>query len=341
MSPIKSNQSLFEFNTFGIHASAQYFLSIHSSEDLSECITQFEWQAIPKIVLGEGSNILLTRNIDGLVIKNNILGIKKIDENKDHVWLTIGAGENWHRFVLYCLENNYAGVENLSLVPGSVGAAPMQNIGAYGVEIKEVFERLEAVSLFDGCTRVFSHKECCFGYRDSVFKNEEKGKYAVTYVTLRLNKKSMFNIRYGAIKEVLSQMGVKKKDLTIQVVSDAVIRIRQSKLPDPKKIANAGSFFKNPVISKKEFTALQRRFEDIPHYPEANGYVKVPAAWLIEQCGWKGKRFNHVGVHDQQALVLVNYGGGSGTEVKDLAEKIQQSVIDTFGIGLAPEVNII
>jgi len=341
MAVIQNNRSLIGFNTFGIDVNAQYFVNLNSAQELSELVTQSQWQAVPKIILGEGSNILLTQNIDGLVIKNNIPGIEKIDEDKDHVWLKLGAGENWHQFVLYCLENNYAGVENLSLIPGSVGAAPMQNIGAYGVEIKDVFEQLEAVSLRDGMVRIFMHKECHFGYRDSVFKKEEKGCYAISTVTLRLNKRPTFNISYGAIKEILAQKGIEEKQLTIKAVSDAVIHIRQSKLPDPKKIANAGSFFKNPVITQEQFATLQNNFDGIPHYPDSNNHVKVPAAWLIERCGWKGKRLKNIGVHDRQALVLVNYGGGSGVELKALSEAIQHSVFERFGIRLMSEVNIL
>ncbi len=341
MTGIQNNRSLVGLNTFGIDVNAQYFVSVDSAPELSELVAQSQWQAMAKVVLGEGSNILLTQNIDGLVIKNNIPGIEKTDENKDHVWLKVGAGENWHRFVLYCLAHDYAGVENLSLIPGSIGAAPMQNIGAYGVEIKDVFEQLEAISLTDGATQVFSHKACHFGYRDSIFKNEQRGRYAITTVTLRLNKRPLFNISYGAIKEVLSQRGIDEKHLSIRAISDAVIHIRQSKLPDPKKIANAGSFFKNPVITQEELATLRTHFEDIPHYPDANSHVKVPAAWLIEHCGWKGKRLRNIGVHDRQALVLVNYGGGSGMELKALAEAIQQSVFDKFGIRLTPEVNIL
>lgn len=341
MTRIQNNRSLAHFNTFDIDVNAEYFTCIDSDDQLSELVTQPQWASTPKVVLGEGSNVLLTQNINGLVIKNNIRSIEKIDENKNHVWLNVGAGENWHQLVLYCVENNYAGIENLSLIPGSVGAAPMQNIGAYGVEIKDVFEQLAAVSLDDGTTRIFTHSDCHFDYRDSIFKNEQKEKYAITTVTLRLNKKPVFNIRYGALKEWLSQSGIDEKHLTIKAVSDAVIHIRQSKLPDPKKIANAGSFFKNPVISREQFTSLQHHFENIPHYPDTQNHVKIPAAWLIERCGWKGKRLNSIGVHERQALVLVNYGGGTGAAIKNLAEAIQHSVFDTFGIHLTPEVNII
>jgi len=249
------------------------------------------------------------------------------------------AGENWHEFVLYCIENGWAGVENLSLIPGTVGAAPMQNIGAYGVEVKDVFDSLEAVEISSGKYKEFSAEDCAFGYRESVFKTSLKGKYIITSVVFKLRKTPKFNISYGAIQSTLDEMGI--TELSLKAISDAVIKIRQTKLPDPAKIGNSGSFFKNPTLDKKDYESLKAKFSEIPGYHLPEEKVKIPAAWLIEQAGWKGKTFGEIGVHKDQPLVLVNYGNGKGADIRDLAYKIQTSVADKFGIALSAEVNII
>ncbi len=291
-------------------------------------------------ILGGGSNILLTRDIEALVIKIDIKGKELVREDEDHVWVKVGAGETWHEFVRYAISKNWAGIENLSLIPGTVGASPMQNIGAYGVEIKEVFDSLEAVDRKTGETVTFDHQKCQFGYRESIFKNEAKDQYIITHVTYKLNKKPTFNISYGAISQTLKAMGIDREHLNIAAISEAVTQIRQSKLPDPKVIGNAGSFFKNPTVSHSSFEELKSKFPEIPGYPQENG-IKIPAAWLIEQAGWKGQTFGQIGVHQNQPLVLVNYGKGDGAAIKDLAKKIQADILEKYGIKLQPEVNFV
>jgi UDP-N-acetylmuramate dehydrogenase len=336
----QSNKSLSHLNTFGIDASAKYYVEIQHQKDLTALVQDKLFQKSKLLILGGGSNILLTDDFDGLVIKNCIKGINPIREDDQYIWLQVGAGELWHDFVLDCIENDRGGVENLSLIPGTVGAAPMQNIGAYGVEIKDTFESLEALHLESGAMHTFDNITCDFGYRDSVFKNSAKNKYIITSVTFRLTKhEHVLNTSYGAIKDMLSQ-----QDITfpgIKDISEAVIKIRQSKLPDPTKIGNAGSFFKNPTIDKIDYEALQAEFPTMPAYQLADQQFKIPAGWLIEQCGWKGKTIGNIGVHKDQALVLVNYGKGKGIEISKLAAAIQQSVIDKYGIALSSEVNFI
>ncbi|MFN8348173.1 MAG: UDP-N-acetylmuramate dehydrogenase [Spirosomataceae bacterium] len=339
MLTIQSNVSLKSYNTFGIDVTTRYLVEVDSDQDIQTLLQLPDIQTLPKLILGGGSNLLLTQDFNGLVIKINIKGIDTVKEDQDHVWLRVGAGENWHEFVIYCVERGLGGIENLSLIPGTTGAAPMQNIGAYGVEIKDTFDRLEAVDMTTGTKRTFTNAECRFGYRDSVFKNEVKGQYIITYVQFRLDKNPAFHTSYGDIQKTLEQMGV--KELTIKAVSDAVIKIRRSKLPDPAEIGNAGSFFKNPEIPALQYESLKSEYPDIPGYVLNEDTVKVPAGWLIEQCGWKGKRFGNIGVHTRQALVLVNYGGGKGAEIKQLSEKIQTSVAERFGIQLHSEVNFV
>lgn len=337
---IQQNIDLTPFNTFGLPAKAAFFTAIQNIEELQLLLTDPTWQNTPNFILGGGSNILFTQNYPGLIIKNEIKGIHKISEDDESVVLKIGAGEDWHSLVMYCIEQGWGGIENLSLIPGTVGAAPIQNIGAYGVELKDVFQSLEAVKISDGSLQVFTEAQCQFGYRDSIFKSSCKNQFVIVTVTLRLNKKPTFNTSYGALHETLQAMHV--STLSLKAVSDAVVHIRRSKLPDPKAIGNAGSFFKNPVISMQHFAKLQKDFADIPHFPETSAeLVKIPAAWLIEKCGWKGKRFDDVGVHEKQALVIVNYGKGTGAAIQKLAQQIQQSVHDRFGVQLTPEVNII
>ncbi|MFN4146995.1 MAG: UDP-N-acetylmuramate dehydrogenase [Runella sp.] len=339
MLTIQSYVSLKPYNTFGIEATARYFVEIDNEQDIQTLYQLPDFQNLPLLILGGGSNLLFTQDFGGWVVKINIKGIEILKEDQQHVWVRVGAGENWHEFVMYCVERQWAGLENLSLIPGTVGAAPMQNIGAYGVEIKDTFDHLEAIEIATGQQHRFDNATCRFGYRDSIFKQEAKGKYIITNVCFKLNKVPVFNTSYGDIQRTLDQMGIKK--LSIEAISEAVVRIRRSKLPDPAEIGNAGSFFKNPEIPRSQFEQLQMQYPDIPHYPVSASTVKVPAGWLIEQCGWKGKRTGNVGVHTRQALVLVNYGGGRGLEIKQLAEKIQASVQDKFGIHLHTEVNIV
>lgn len=336
---IQENFPLQSLNTFGLAVSARYFVSINAIADLQAILAHPVYGKMPRLILGGGSNLLFTKDFEGIVIKMDVKGIEKIKEDDDHIWIKVGAGENWHRFVLHCIDKGYAGLENLSLIPGTVGAAPMQNIGAYGVEIKDYFEVLEAVNIQDGSVKSFINEACQFGYRDSVFKRELKDQYIIVSVTFRLNKKPVFNTSYGAIRETLDQFGV--KTLTIKAVSDAVIHIRQSKLPDPAKIGNAGSFFKNPSIEASLYAQIKETFPTVPGYDQPDGSIKVPAGWLIEQCGWKGKTIGNVGVHENQALVLVNRGNAQGEEVKQLAEAIQTSVKEKFGVWLSPEVNMV
>jgi UDP-N-acetylmuramate dehydrogenase len=339
MLTIQSNVSLKSYNTFGIDVTTRYLVEVDNDQDIQTLLQLPDIQSLPKLILGGGSNLLLTQDFNGLVIKINIKGIETVKENQDYVWLRAGAGESWHEFVMYCVERGLGGIENLSLIPGTVGAAPMQNIGAYGVEIKDTFDRLEAVDIATGVKRIFTNADCRFGYRDSVFKNEEKGQYIISNVLFRLDKNPVFHISYGDIQKTLEQMSV--KELTIKAISEAVIKIRRSKLPDPAEIGNAGSFFKNPEIPASQYEALKNEHPDLPGYIINEEIVKVPAGWLIEQCGWKGKRLGNIGVHARQALVLVNYGGGKGIEIKQLAERIQASVEERFGICLHTEVNFV
>ena len=339
MLTIQSNVSLKSYNAFGIDVTTRYLVEVDNDQDIQTLFQLPDIQSLPKLILGGGSNLLLTQDFNGLVIKINIKGIETVKEDQDHVWLRVGAGENWHEFVMYCVERGLGGIENLSLIPGTVGAAPMQNIGAYGVEIKDTFDRLEAVDISTGVKRIFTNADCRFGYRDSVFKNEVKGQYIISNVQFKLDKNPVFHVSYGDIQKTLEQMGV--KELTLKAISEAVIKIRRSKLPDPAEIGNAGSFFKNPEIPASQYETLKIEYPNIPGYVINEEIVKVPAGWLIEQCGWKGKRFGNIGVHARQALVLVNYGGGKGLEIKQLSERIQASVEEHFGICLHTEVNFI
>jgi UDP-N-acetylmuramate dehydrogenase len=331
------NISLKPFNSFGIDVLAKKFGSFSNVDQLQEMLSSNGQQDL--LVLGGGSNILFTKKVDGLVLKNEVKGIELVHEDDRHIYVKAGAGEPWHPFVMYCLERRWAGIENLSLIPGNVGAAPMQNIGAYGVELKEVFEELEAFDLKDKIARTFTLNDCEFGYRDSIFKREYKNRFIILNITLRLNKKPVFHTSYGAIVEELEKMGV--KDLTIEAISQAVIRIRSAKLPDPAQIGNAGSFFKNPSVSKDFFDVLKEKFPAIIAYPNEDGTMKLAAGWMIESCGWKGFRKGDSGVHPKQALVLVNYGNARGSEIFDLSNEIIQSVLTKFGVMLDREVNII
>jgi UDP-N-acetylmuramate dehydrogenase len=332
----QENFSLKQYNTFGVDVLAKYFSSFSSVEMLSEILAK---SIQPKIILGGGSNILFTKNYDGLVLKNEIAGIEIEKEDDRDVYVKAGAGVEWHTFVMYCIQNNLAGVENLSLIPGSVGASPMQNIGAYGVEIKDVFYSLEAYHLIDKKTVTFLKPDCEFGYRESIFKNKFKNQFVITSVTFRLQKMPTYNTSYGAIEAELEKMGI--KTISIKAISDAIINIRRSKLPDPKLIGNAGSFFKNPTIQNVQFESIKKEFLNVVGYPVGETETKLAAGWLIEQCGWKGFRKNDTGCHTAQALVLVNYENATGAEILDLSEQIIQSVNKKFGVALTREVNII
>lgn len=339
MPDIKQNISLRSFNTFGIDVKAKYFVRITSIQDLQQLIKTEIYQNERRLALGGGSNVLFTRDFDGLIIQIDIKGIHKLKENEAHVTVKAGAGEHWHQFVMHCVNNNWGGVENLSLIPGTVGAAPIQNIGAYGIEVKEVIEEVEYLDALTGEVKTLHNDKCHFGYRQSVFKRQLKEKFFISSVTLTLTKKNhLIRTEYGAIREMLQQHKIQVP--TIRDVSDAVIEIRKSKLPDPTTIGNAGSFFKNPSIALSEYQTLKMKHPEIPGYTSVNQEVKVPAAWLIEQCGWKGKRIHNIGVHKTQPLVLVNYGGGNGEEIFQLAQQIQRSVVEKFGINLTTEVNI-
>lgn len=333
------NFSLKNYNTFGVDVWARYFAEINSVEELQDALVFAHEKNAPILFLGGGSNVLFTKNFDGIVIKLNLRGISEEKISDDEVLVTAQAGENWHELVLFCLEKNYGGLENLSLIPGNVGTSPMQNIGAYGVEIKDVFASCTVFNLESFKTEVFDLEKCRFGYRDSVFK-QQKGKYIILDVTFKLTRKNhRIHVEYGAIQSELQKKNIASP--TIQDVSEAVISIRQSKLPDPKITGNAGSFFKNPTIPKTDFLDLKTQFSQIPGY-ENGDFVKVPAGWLIEQCGWKGKQIRNVASNPLQALVLVNAtGNASGKEIFDFSEMIIQSVKEKFGIELEREVNIV
>ncbi|WP_372746620.1 UDP-N-acetylmuramate dehydrogenase [Lutibacter sp.] len=331
---ILENISLKPYNTFGIDATAKSFVTANSLSDLQEIIS-FEKDIF---LLSGGSNMLLTKGIDKLVVLLNLKGITVEEFDNNHVLVTAEAGENWHDFVIWCISQNYGGLENLSLIPGNVGSSPIQNIGAYGVEIKDTFYQLEALEIATGKSHVFYNSDCNFGYRNSVFKNELKGLFIITKVTFKLTKKNhQINISYGAIQSELTN----KENPSLKEISNAIIAIRESKLPDPKKIGNSGSFFKNPVIDVVEFKKLQKKYPDIPHYIVSESEVKIPAGWLIEQSGFKGKRFGDAGVHEKQALVLVNYNNATGQEIYKLAQQIQQTILQIFSIDLEIEVNVI
>jgi len=336
---IQENVSLKLYNTFGIDVTARYFATFENVTELEEILNSKLQTSNSKLILGGGSNILFTKDYSGIVLKNDITGIEIVQEDDEFIYIKVGAGENWHQFVLHCVQNNYAGVENLSLVPGNVGASPMQNIGAYGVEIKDVFYELEAVHRQDKTIQKFGLEDCSFGYRESVFKNKYKDQFIITNVTYRLNKRPSFNTSYGAINQELEIMRV--KSLSIQAISQAVINIRTSKLPDPKDVGNAGSFFKNPVISNEQFNALKQAFPNVIAFPSGAQHTKIAAGWLIEQCGWKGYRKGDAGCFPKQALVLVNYGNATGKEIFDLSEEIIHSVKKKFSLVLEREVNIV
>lgn len=336
---IIENYPLLKLNTFGIDVKAKYFTSINTINELIEVTKTNVFKDLELLILGGGSNILFTKDFDGLVILNNIKGKEIIEQNQQSIFLKIGAGENWHELVMYCVDNGWGGIENLSLIPGNTGTAPMQNIGAYGVEIKETFIELEALEISSGKIVKFNNSDCEFGYRESVFKNKMKNQYIILNITLELKKNPVLNINYGDVKAILESQNIKNPD--IKEVSNAIISIRQSKLPDPKKIGNSGSFFKNPIVSLNLLELIKKKYPNVVNYEINENEFKIAAGWLIERAGWKGKKFNNYGIHEKQALVLVNYGLANGMEIFELSEKIILDIKDKFGITLEREVNII
>jgi len=335
---IKNHFSLRNFNTFGIEASAKEFVAVHSIEELKSVLA--ENKAKNKFILGGGSNMLLTKDIDALVIHIDLKGKKIVEENDDFVWVESQAGENWHEFVLWTINNNFGGLENMSLIPGNVGTTPVQNIGAYGTEIKDTFVSCAAIKIETLEMKSFNNAECHFNYRESIFKNEVKDQYIITSVVFKLTKHNhKINISYGDISTELEKLNIKNP--TLKDVSNAVITIRHSKLPDPKELGNSGSFFKNPIVLKSDFEPIHKKFPDMKFYEISETEVKVPAGWLIEQAGFKGKRFGDAGIHKNQALVLVNYGNATGQEILNVSKEIQYTVFKIFGISIEAEVNII
>lgn len=335
---IHNQFSLKNYNTFGIEAKAKQFVAVHTIDDLRLVLQQNT--AEKKFVLGGGSNMLLTQDIDALVIHIDLKGKKIIQENDDFVWVECQAGENWHEFVLWTLQQNFGGLENMSLIPGNVGTTPVQNIGAYGTEIKDTMVSCTAMNIDSQDMKTFSNADCHFGYRESIFKQEAKDQYIITSVVFQLTKRNhKINTAYGDIQAELSKNGIDNP--TIQDVSNAVIAIRQSKLPDPKELGNSGSFFKNPILLKSDFEKIHAKFPDMKYFEISETEVKVPAGWLIEQAGFKGKRFGDAGIHKNQALVLVNYGNATGQEILNVSKNIQETIFNTFGIRIEAEVNVI
>ena len=335
---IEENKSLKQFNTFGIEAHTRWFAEINETDDLRKLFAEGILKQ-PLLVLGGGSNLLLTRDFEGLTLKINLKGIDILPgPNPGTKILNANAGENWHDLVLFSIKQGLGGIENLSLIPGKAGAAPIQNIGAYGVELKDVFHHLTAFDLTNGNETIFTREQCRFAYRESIFKSEFKGRFIITSIALLLSENHVFHTGYGAIEEQLKLAG---KTKSIENISNAVIEIRKSKLPDPEKIGNAGSFFKNPTLSQSHFDQIRQHYPEIPSYPVDEKSLKVPAGWLIEKCGLKGYKNGHCGVHEKQALVLVNYGGAKGKEIYELSEKIIETVHEKFGIRLEREVNIL
>ena len=334
---IEECYSLKLYNTFGLSATARVFAEVNQPGELQSVVNIFREDSRPKMILGGGSNILFTSDFDGIVLFPDLRGCDLLKENDEHVWVKTYAGEKWDQFVGLCVSKNWYGIENLSLIPGNVGSCPIQNIGAYGVEVKDVIESVEALDIKDGTVRIFSNADCCFGYRDSIFKHEAKSRYIIMSVTFKLSKQPFFKTNYADVSEALKDC----KELNLSSLREAIIQIRQRKLPDPEQLGNAGSFFKNPLISLDLFKKLQEEYPRISSYPADNSDVKVSAAWLIQECGWKGKREGNVGTYETQPLVIVNYGGATGNEILDFATKIRNSVVKRFDIELDFEVNII
>jgi UDP-N-acetylmuramate dehydrogenase len=335
---IEHNISLKPYNTFGIDVKAKSFGRFGSLDELKNLLRNRDKET-PLFILGGGSNILLTKDLPFFVLKNEISGIEIVNETETHVVVKVGSGVEWHSFVRYTVEKGWGGIENMSLIPGSVGASPMQNIGAYGAEIKDTFVSLEALHIDSLEVHTFNREQCRFGYRESVFKRALKDQYVIISVSYQLSKNPVINTTYGAIQSEIEVMGV--SEITVDTVSQAVMNIRKSKLPDPKVLGNAGSFFKNPVVPREVFEQIAVNYPDVPHYPQESGEEKLAAGWLIEKAGWKGKRTGNCGVHEKQALVLVNYGGSTGGEIYDLSTSIIEDIRAKFGVTLEREVNIL
>lgn len=335
---IKSNYNLSKLNTFGINTNAKFFVEVNNEGELRELFINPIFVENKKFFLGGGSNILFTKDFDGIVVLNKLSGIEIIEEDRENVIVKAMGGEPWHNFVMFAVDNGYWGIENLALIPGTTGAAPIQNIGAYGVELKDTLFNVEAFEIETGFKKVFSQENCKLGYRDSVFKNELRNKYFISAVILKLSKKDKINLEYKILADFLKENNLEVKNP--KDISNAIISIRKSKLPDPKILGNAGSFFKNVFVDKIQLQELLIFYPNVPYFEEEN-IIKIPAGWLIEQCGWKGKRLGNVGVHEKQALVLVNYGGATGLEIIELASKIIKSVKDKFNLELTPEVNLV
>ena len=334
----QKNISLKEFNTFGMDVNCSFFYNITSENEIMNILDSEEYQNNKHLILSGGSNLLFTTDFDGLILKNNIKGIEVVFEDNNHTYLKVGAGENWHDFVLWTIKQGLSGLENMSLIPGNVGTAPIQNIGAYGVEVKDVITKVRGINLEEKKLFTLSNVDCDFRYRDSIFKNKLKDKIIITEVIFKLSREAQQNTKYGAILEELQNLEL---EISTANISKAVISIRERKLPNPKELGNSGSFFKNPIINNTQFSELQKKFSEIVGYKNSETETKIAAGWLIEQCGWKGYRKGDAGVHKNQALVLVNYGNAKGEEIIALAKEIQQSVKDKFGIKIHPEVNII
>ena len=337
MAQIQQNISLKPYNTFGIDANALYLCDCQTEKDLTEILNDPAYKQVNKLVLGGGSNVLFTKDFNGLIILNSIKGKEIIDENDNTIILRVGAGEDWDELVEYTVKNDWAGLENLSYIPGSVGASPIQNIGAYGEEVKNTINEVETIDLQTLKKINYKNEDCQFGYRNSIFKHELKGKAIITHVTFKLNKQHIFNLNYGALNETVSQKG----EITLENIRDSIIEIRKSKLPEPEELGSAGSFFKNPIIEADQYKQLQQNFPNIPAYQLSENEFKVPAGWLIDQLGWKGYCEGDAGVHKKQALVLVNYGNATGNQIYSLSQKIIQSVKEAYGIELEYEVNVI
>ena len=337
MTQLKRNISLKAYNSFGIEAVAKYFFEFNKSSQLLDFISDFNINEFPVFILGGGRNVLFTEDFKGLIIHPNIRGIEIVEEDRHTILVKVGAGEVWDSFVEWTVSNNYYGVENLSHIPGQVGASPVQNIGAYGVESKDVIEKVDAIDIYNISSKEFTNKECRFAYRDSVFKQEYKGRYIITYVYYRLKKKGSLTTHYGNIETELEKVS----SINLQSIREVIVNIRKSKLPDPSEIGNAGSFFKNPVLSDDIVNSLKDKYPNMPTYQARNGYTKLAAGWLIDQCGWKGKTIGNAGVHGKQALVLVNTGCASGTEINYLANIIVESVFEKFGVKLDKEVLVL
>ena len=338
MSNIQENYSLKNYNTFGISAKAKYFASFSSEAELTALLKNNICKTEPLFILGGGSNILLTQDFEGIVLANNIKGIDIVSEDEHSTKIAVGAGEIWHDFILWSINQNLSGIENLALIPGLVGASPMQNIGAYGTEVKEVITKVSYIEIETGLKKEITNSECNFGYRNSIFKEELKGKIVITKVVYQLSKTPLNNIKYGAITEELNRL---KEEPSPSSIAQAVINIRSSKLPDPKVLGNSGSFFKNPIIETSQFKELKKEFPEMVGYTISESKTKIAAGWLIDNAGLKGYRKADAGVHKNQALVLVNYGNASGTEIINLAKEVQQKVKEKYGISIEPEVNIL